>query len=469
MSIIDYNLFAVLGALNYTANCTLASAWLSTQGSTTLLPTADTLNTRFIRCTLSPTYSFFKDEELEGFYTNISVIPHSIWYEDAVDQIISQCLAPNLARSLTFEDLDLTQNCTATDEIYKSEAPRDSGLGTWIYEAALRLPLNSSEGLIMLRNSLPSTQINISDALLRHWADFVFPAWGPFDNVSPSSLVFAKTCHGCMLEFCEAAGFAGNPDVAGIEAVISYIMGAAFVTLAFLGWIVSRVLDTTTPPWKPIRTASITARDTLIGGAMCSSLALIFAFFAFFYSDSYYERLIAQDVAFASSNTLIIVLGTTRRLSSKFTRLWLVGLVFASLVQVLALITLLLALVGTTATDSEYWNMGDEACFKNFIKSSLLHNPLFYSISWAVTLFFMIAIVTALMVQMITWRFFSNILQWLNKIQAAERLRQRLCFLEKWSSYLGPIISTLCLPLLWLEIYYILQRRKTMLSVSGPT
>jgi hypothetical protein len=239
MSLNTSNIFAVLRSLNYAADCEIAIPWLESQTRQDLnwsLPTNDTLNIIFLQSTLPPDRQTANDIELIDFYNYIDHASPHIWAETAIKTIQTECVAPALDKALSFEDLDLTQNCTATAEYYANSICAISGpqhptsgsetgwvvntLGKHKWITALSPPsqnLTSTSGLSMLRTALPSEFKDISDNELKLWAGYSVPDISIFNNGSQ----IAGVCDKCMPEFCLAASFTGNPDIAGPGASIS--------------------------------------------------------------------------------------------------------------------------------------------------------------------------------------------------------------------------------------------------------
>ncbi len=177
-----------------------------------------------------PTFKQSTRFELLDFYNYIDCASPHVWAETAIKTIQTECVASVLDRALTFENLDLTQNCTATAAYYANwicaiSGPRHptSGSGTgWVVNSigkykwitALEPPsqnLTSTSGLSMLRNALPPMFEDMSDDELKLWAVYSVPDISVFNNRSQ----IAAVCNRCMTELCLAASFTGNPDIAG--------------------------------------------------------------------------------------------------------------------------------------------------------------------------------------------------------------------------------------------------------------
>jgi len=233
MSLNTSNIFAVLRSLNYAADCEISIPWLESQTRQDLnwsLPTNDTLNIIFLQSTLPPDRQTVNDIELIDFYNYIDHASPNVWAEAAIKTIQTECVAPALDKALSFDDLNLTQNCTATAEYYANSICAISGpqhpasgsetgwvvntIGKYKWITALSPPsqnLTSTSGLSMLRNALPSAFKDISKDELKLWAEYSIPDISIFNNGSQ----IAAVCDKCMPEFCLAASFTGNPDIAG--------------------------------------------------------------------------------------------------------------------------------------------------------------------------------------------------------------------------------------------------------------
>jgi hypothetical protein len=233
MSLNTSNIFAVLQSLNYAANCTIAIQWLDAQANHDLnrsLPTNDTLNAVFLQSALPSHLQTVNKVELIDFYNYIDCASPHVWAETAIKTIQTECVASALDKALTFESLDLTQNCTATAAYYANSICAISGpqhptsgsetgwvvnnIGKYKWITALAPPpqnLTSTSGLSMLRNALPSMFKDMSEDELKLWAGYSVPDISVFNNRSQ----IAAVCNSCMTELCLSASFTGNPDIAG--------------------------------------------------------------------------------------------------------------------------------------------------------------------------------------------------------------------------------------------------------------
>lgn len=233
MSLNTSNVFAVLQSINYTANCAIAIPWLEAQarqGLNRSLPTNNTLNTIFLQSILPPDLQTANSIELTDFYNYIDRANPHVWAETAIKSIQAECVAPALDKELSFDDLNLTQNCTATAVYYANSIcavsslkhPTSGSEMGWVVKSigksewiiSLSPPsqnLTSGPGLSMLRNALPPMFRNISQDELKLWAGYSAPDIRAFNNGSQIDAV----CHKCMTELCLAAAFTGNPDIAG--------------------------------------------------------------------------------------------------------------------------------------------------------------------------------------------------------------------------------------------------------------
>jgi hypothetical protein len=217
--------------MNFTANCSITTDWLTAQQSITSLQDAsvnasesiDSINVAFLRATLPTEFSSFSDFVLTDLYDQLRLLNPHIWLKPAKESIQAGCLAPDLTRNLSFEELELTSNCISTAAYYGNSMCAINGLqqsytsyGTletiwkvetfgefqWIVGRAPIQGLNSTIGLAMLRNALPFQYRNISDIELEAWANLVGADAEKFTD-EPQA---AEICKACLFEFCGAAG-----------------------------------------------------------------------------------------------------------------------------------------------------------------------------------------------------------------------------------------------------------------------
>jgi hypothetical protein len=130
MSLNTSNIFAVLQSLNYAASCAIAIQRLDAQAKHDLnrsLPTSDTLNAIFLQSALPSHLQTVNKIELINFYNYIDCASPHVWAETAVKTIQTECVASALGKALTFGNLDLTQNCTATAAYFANSICAISG------------------------------------------------------------------------------------------------------------------------------------------------------------------------------------------------------------------------------------------------------------------------------------------------------------------------------------------------------
>src|SRR5437764_243749 len=216
------NATTALSSMNFTANCSTSARWLEAQGSQVSQPD-DSINVDFSRAALPTDFSSLSNQTLSDFYNQLAISKPSFWYEPTVESIQAGCLAPELAKVLSFGELNLTVNCSATAAFYSNRlcavnGPHSGwffetqGNSKWIVGDAFSNPLNSSLGLAMLRSAVPSQYHNVSEVELATWAFLAIGQTSDFINMSQ----VAQICKVCLREFCEDASFTGNPDIAGI-------------------------------------------------------------------------------------------------------------------------------------------------------------------------------------------------------------------------------------------------------------
>ena len=222
-----------LSSMNFTLDCSTSLAWLEQQGSQALVPIAalnNSINVAFLRAILPAKFDTISDQSLFGLYDQLATAKPSFWYDPAVEAVQVGCSAPQLAKTLPFGSLDLTQNCFAAAASYSNSLCAVNGpqsftdgdqsgwtvdrLGNsqWIVGGPSATPPNATSTLIMLRSALPSQYQNVSDVELGAWASLIIEQPNNFTNKSQ----IAHLCDVCLADFCAAADFTGNPDIAGI-------------------------------------------------------------------------------------------------------------------------------------------------------------------------------------------------------------------------------------------------------------
>jgi hypothetical protein len=211
-----------LSSMNFTANCATSTRWLEAQGSLVSQPD-DSINVDLLRAALPTDFNSLSNQTLSDLYSQLTISKPSLWYEPTVESIQAGCLAPKLATVLSFGELDLTANCSATAAFYSNRlcavnGPQSGwtvdklGNSKWIVGDAFSNPLNSSLGLAMLRSAVRNQYHNVSEVELATWASLTIGQTSDFTNKSQ----VAQICKVCLREFCEDASFTGNPDIAGI-------------------------------------------------------------------------------------------------------------------------------------------------------------------------------------------------------------------------------------------------------------
>jgi hypothetical protein len=106
--------------MNFTADCSASIRWLDAQGSQPSDP--DSLNNvAFLRAALPVSSDSLSNLTLSNFYDQLVVAKPSIWYDPAVEDIQTGCLAPELVSALSLSDLDFAANCSATATFYANK------------------------------------------------------------------------------------------------------------------------------------------------------------------------------------------------------------------------------------------------------------------------------------------------------------------------------------------------------------
>lgn len=165
--------------LTYTANCTAGSQWhndLPTNNAglvTGAGPGNNSINIAFLRSSLPLEYQNSTDSDLADFYEEMSQgnLASTDWLGTAVDDVEAVCLAPKLEKQLTLDQLNATQNCTATAEFLTNLGWAE---GPHPYNSALYS--NNSAWLDFIYYALPNaTQNNITDVELVRSAHLLLP------------------------------------------------------------------------------------------------------------------------------------------------------------------------------------------------------------------------------------------------------------------------------------------------------
>ncbi|CZR64906.1 uncharacterized protein PAC_14806 [Phialocephala subalpina] len=499
MSLNTINVFEILQSLNYTANCAIAIPWMESQarkGLNRSLPTNDSLNTLFLRSTLPPDLPATKDMELIDLYNYLDRASPHVWAESAIKSIQTECIAPALDKALHFEDLDLTQNCTATAAYYANSicavsGPKHptsgSGLG-WIVNSlgefkwitALSPPsqnITSTPGLSMLRNALPSMFKDLSDDELKLWAGYSVPDTRVFNNGSQ----IAAACRKCMPELCLAAAFTGNPDIAGPGAIVSYLMGAFLVILSVICWGLGKVADFShIPSMLPWYMAAKNTRGVLAGSAMglsfSLSVALLFMEFTNLADDigSYYQLNIAMNATFITLNSLLVFVSINYRLleifGTEFERLAIAACCVTDGLFVLATFALVF-----TIKDKGF-EFGDTPCFEDRLGTKVFNNPLFYSLTFFVPAILarIVVFVTIVLKRIDSGTLLPRRLLPYAKSSSTQKLDGFISSLEEnyqsWYSTLTHIhlfIAFLCIFSLCFEVAYMFRLRDAMKTIGG--
>jgi len=197
------------------------------------LPSGD-IDYAFINMAWPTEYQSTNQTQKDKFYDSIAVVNPGHWIESAFNSIDSLCLAPLLAENVTFLDLKLTSNCTATAQFYantlcainpQNEAARTPWnthhLGGYTWISNISLILDTPPGLNMLRTAWPYNTSMISDAALSSWTHLAFPNFTVLGNYSQ----MASICESCTTELCAMAEFPGNPDISGIGVRSGSVLG----------------------------------------------------------------------------------------------------------------------------------------------------------------------------------------------------------------------------------------------------
>ncbi|KAN0095464.1 hypothetical protein V8E51_016175 [Hyaloscypha variabilis] len=304
------NIVSIVDALQYTANCTAASLWHNNlpwdaAGLVTGAGSgSSSINIDFLRSALPSEYQNSSDAAITDLYTDMSrgALFDLGWLGTAVDDVEAVCLAPVDEQKYSLDQLNPTQNCTATAEFL-------SNLG-WLvgpqpYNASVSA--NDSAWLDFIYYALPPTeQANITDVELDVYYDHISVLSTSSNNDSSIQDFLTKAYNDCKNQMCQVQGYTGNPDIGGIGVLASYAAEAALVTLYFIAanaeiyhyGLHSDLQKNPNRLMKAFRRAS----DDLLDGALFFSLSISSAGWVSLHSGrSYYEKIV-----FTSANVLAL-------------------------------------------------------------------------------------------------------------------------------------------------------------------
>jgi hypothetical protein len=214
------NIVSIVDALQYTANCTAASLWHNNlpwdaAGLVTGAGSgSSSINIDFLRSALPSEYQNASDAAITDLYTDMSrgALFDLGWLGTAVDDVEAVCLAPVDEQKYSLDQLNPTQNCTATAEFL-------SNLG-WLvgpqpYNASVSA--NDSAWLDFIYYALPPTeQANITDVELDVYYDHISVLSTSSNNDSSIQDFLTKAYNDCKNQMCQVQGYTGNPDIGGI-------------------------------------------------------------------------------------------------------------------------------------------------------------------------------------------------------------------------------------------------------------
>jgi hypothetical protein len=210
------NATAIVEALDYTANCTLAVSWYyhpPPEGGPDAGFGNDSINAAFLRMALPSQYQNESDDEISSFYDDMSYgeLSKLDWYDAGLADIGTACLAPQLEQQVTLADLNATQNCSVTAQYLSS-------LG-WVTHpktlTSVDVENNSNNALDFLFEALPvEVRNNITDS---EFLPYSFNFWQTqSQNLTGIYHFLYAAYNSCRSDICKVQGYTGNPDIGGI-------------------------------------------------------------------------------------------------------------------------------------------------------------------------------------------------------------------------------------------------------------
>jgi hypothetical protein len=210
------NATTLIQQLDFIANCTVAIEWHDNLVTRGVGSGSDPINVAFLRMSLPEQLQNETDDEIAIFYDEMTsgALSKTGWLVTASNVIEIGCISPQLERQLTLNDLDASQNCTATALF----------LGTlgWITEPQNYTfnKDNDHSWQEFLRAALPvHVQETITDLELFSYRGY-FLATETADNITTLLRDGYKTC---QADICELRGYTGNPDIGGIGVCASLV------------------------------------------------------------------------------------------------------------------------------------------------------------------------------------------------------------------------------------------------------
>ncbi|KAK0125515.1 hypothetical protein ONS96_009352 [Cadophora gregata f. sp. sojae] len=306
----------------------------------------------------------------------------AVWVDPAVQKIRTECSAPELASRLKAADLDLTRNCKSTAKLFANTfCAYNDDRNTFLYHkdeyrwnsTKNPPPIDQSSLLASIRDSLPPTFGDISDVVLLTWDDIVI------DTLNDGQI--SKICKECIDEFCAAAAFTGEPDVAGQGAIVSYIVGVTLVATGALGWLLSFTISFKRTCMRPLWTAAYSTGEVLLScsAALAASLTIACLFSL---KRTFYQQVMTQNATFLSLNIFRLLSYFLYQLASpegqKPTAKWPVSY------GILVIVQLSIAYTYLQSKQDLFQDSGDGPCFRSLMGRSALSNPRFYAAAFLV-------------------------------------------------------------------------------------
>lgn len=225
-------IFQAFTSINSTSDCDISILWRqSILQKGCVNAEHKTLGAAFIRGAL-PSSLNLTQPQVSDFYDAICEANPGSWMEEAVVNIETNCLAPRLAQSVAFPDLDSSRNCSASAAFYANmvcaanpkttvslppghtlSMATQTNVGWGLWPIFSQPPtLESTLGLRMLREAWPYDSSNITDATLRAWIPLAMARLGTISTEGNTPTV----CNACLSGLCQALQFAPDTDVDGI-------------------------------------------------------------------------------------------------------------------------------------------------------------------------------------------------------------------------------------------------------------
>ncbi|KAH6702804.1 hypothetical protein BKA61DRAFT_704103 [Leptodontidium sp. MPI-SDFR-AT-0119] len=449
--------------LDYTGNCSVAISWYKN------LPIGgagfgnDTLNVIFLRTTLPPQYESATDDQVAGFYDELSFgsLSDSGWIGTAKDDIETGCIAPQFERQISLANLNATQNCTAT-AIFLSSLGWLTG--PQIYSTS---SYNDSSWLEFLHAALPARyQANITELELFVYRNF-FLASERADDITN---LLNRGYISCKNDICEIQGYTGNPDIGGIGVMCSYSVEAALVTLYFAAinlqiWMKGADLSSENP--SKIQRALEKASEGLLDGALFFSLSISSAGWVSFHSgQSYYEKLVFTSANVLALSALFAFLGIFTKEGRKKRGEWILGAMLIGILTESAI----QYIVYLGEPNQRY---DDYACLHAQFLDQGYHPTVFEALFFVLLGLSVLAGIVALFwLLTYKWNAFRTRTEKgvpVTQNSDGESTQKRYKTVDLWVTVTRLFIQIVALVVMWVELVYLWKIRSMMSKIAGDT